>query len=245
MWRKDSTQGRRDRKGFTLIELLVVIAIIAVLIGLLLPAVQKVREAAARMSCSNNLKQIALAAHNFHDQARKAPQSLDELNSFCSGGRCAFDPGLADGESEGYYYQILPYIEQDNIYKLKITATPTFPGITASRTFVFTLDLIAETTVANEFKTPGSDEARQEALDNVNRAGVAAITELLALSPEATAQARDFVDSPSTQDEILRIIDWNKNQEISLAEIKSYINDPGDVDPELAGPLSSFLQTVW
>ena len=106
----------RRRQGFTLIELLVVIAIIAILIGLLLPAVQKVREAAARTRSQNNLKQIALATHNFNDAYQgKLPALTDVGNGAPTG------YGLAS-----VFFNILPYIEQDNVYKLFQKTTTTY-----------------------------------------------------------------------------------------------------------------------
>jgi prepilin-type N-terminal cleavage/methylation domain-containing protein len=98
----------RRRNGFTLIELLVVIAIIAILIGLLLPAVQKVREAAARSKSSNNIKQISLAVHNFNDAYQgKLPQLTDVGTN-----------GPTGLGMQSFFFNILPYVEQDNVYRL-------------------------------------------------------------------------------------------------------------------------------
>ncbi len=97
--------GRRRRSGFTLIELLVVIAIIAVLIALLVPAVQKVREAAARAQCQNNMKQLGLALHNYHDTFKKFPPGTYVETNF------------ADPEWPYLLHYMLPYLEQLAYYK--------------------------------------------------------------------------------------------------------------------------------
>ena len=115
-------------RGFTLIELLVVIAIIAILIALLLPAVQKVREAANRTTCQNNLKQIALGTHNFHDAYKILPPLLGI-------GRPRIQPGPAAGQPNNPpwgnpLFYILPYIEQDNFYKA--TYDPSVDGNNSS-----------------------------------------------------------------------------------------------------------------
>src|SRR5689334_14433231 len=105
---------RASRSGFTLIELLVVIAILAVLIGLLLPAVQKVREAAARASCQNNLKQLALACHNYENANNGLPLLY------------------ASSNQPGWIPQLLPFFEQDNLQKQYNFSQPWFDASNAN-----------------------------------------------------------------------------------------------------------------
>src|SRR5687767_9310324 len=104
------------RRGFTLIELLVVIAIIAILIGLLLPAVQKIREAAARMQSSNNLKQLGLGLHNFQSANECMPPMFGTVPQ-----------GGANLGGGSIFYHLLPYVEQENLYRLGPDASRSAP----------------------------------------------------------------------------------------------------------------------
>jgi prepilin-type N-terminal cleavage/methylation domain-containing protein len=151
----------RGRPAFTLIELLVVIAIIAILIGLLVPAVQKVRAAAARIQCANNLKQLGLAAHNYQSNNNALPPGF--LGTY---------PNLAakqgpnyDGQYVGVLAYLLPYVEQDNVYRTLTSGVPAdYLSVTAVYGPWWTFDGTAEACFA-AIKTflcpadnaPGSD----------------------------------------------------------------------------------------
>ncbi len=115
---------RRQRPAFTLIELLVVIAIIAILIALLVPAVQKVREAAARTQCVNNLKQIGLGLHNYHDTYKKFPPGYVDGNT-----NSLSTPDNDVGPGWGWAAFVLPYIEQAAVYNQINFSVPVGQGV--------------------------------------------------------------------------------------------------------------------
>jgi prepilin-type N-terminal cleavage/methylation domain-containing protein/prepilin-type processing-associated H-X9-DG protein len=148
----------RGRSAFTLIELLVVIAIIAILIGLLLPAVQKVREAANRMKCSNNLKQMVLAAHNHHDAYGFFPAGrfgCDGSGTPCNGMSAT---SIYRGGASGFV-AFLPYIEQDNVFRALGTTEADVPWPTTDNATWRPFNRISLETRPNTYICP-SDTAQ-------------------------------------------------------------------------------------
>src|SRR5438045_1745961 len=190
----------RRRSGFTLIELLGVIAIIAIRIGLLLPAVQKVREAAARTRSQNNLKQIALATHNFNDAYQgKLPALTDVGNGAPTG------YGL-----QSLFFNILPYIEQDNVYKVFQKTTTTYentstalPGAASNiiKTYLSPSDSTATDGTTGSFTPQGVLQATSGRLVSPPSSAVYATTSYaangLVFKSNTAGLPRTFVDGTS------------------------------------------------
>jgi prepilin-type N-terminal cleavage/methylation domain-containing protein len=209
----------RGSSGFTLIELLVVIAIIAVLIGLLVPAVQKVREAANEAQCQNNLVTLAQGARAFHADNGVYPSFLLQLLPYIE------QDNLITGPVQGYRFFILDATKTS----WKAAGEPVLPGITGSQTLTVNQD-----GVVGRGATPGADEARQRMLGSIVARGAEEAVSFLALDPSALTEVRDFVTSAAAVSQVFDTIDAEGDQMVTLSEIRAF----GARSPL---PLASFL----
>ncbi len=236
------------RRAFTLIELLVVIAIIAILIGLLLPAVQKVREAAARTQCSNNLKQMGLAVANYESTYARLPTSGEGSNSAVTG--TAFTNDLVGGghppvgtQMHSLFTYLLPFIEQDNIYRqidpnqYYNAASPSYPG------HVFAFKNVIKTYICPSYPFESYDSLGYGYVhygatvytDIVVYPGQGGSTRPVGMRDPTHARQRGALDNMPTS--LVGITDGTSNTILiaeDAARRENYITNPSYIDPAVA-----------
>ncbi len=228
----------KNAPGFTLIELLVVVAIIAILIGLLLPAIQRAREEYAHNEARSNVNQLAAAANGYHHQTGTYPREIADLFAWCAthSGQCTLDPQLASGKVNGYLYDI---VENDETHCV-IEAEPESPGIDGSLTV--SAQLMLENTMISGFQTPGADEARARMFNNLHSKAAETVVKLLNLDTTTIPQVREYCQSPAQVANVCNLIDTSDDGKVSISECFSgdaYVNEMG-----LKSPLREFLDYV-
>lgn len=242
-----SHRGMDRQSGFTLVELIVVIALISALVGFILPAIQIIREANAGTEAESNLNILGSAATAYHVQFGRFPSSLSELAESCfQDPTCPLDAELAAGEKGGYKYYSG---SSGGVWSTQ--AEPLLPGVTGSISMEFELIRTSDgqfVSTLTRRTTPGSETARKEVMDRIFTEGAQTVGELFALSPDATLEARSFVESPTSRDQVFALIDKNADGKFSLFERFDYPGAFADVfdgmDPALQEPLRAFLNKV-
>ncbi len=222
--------------GFTLIELLVVIAIIAVLMALLLPAVQKVRESAARTQATNNLTQLRTNFNTFREQNGNFPQGWSEFADWCDSSPRICNPSLiplrAAGQLNGWQYSI---IHSGDAARFQLEAEPIFPGVTGSDSLVINQD-----GHITRFPTPGADEGRRQMFDRIRDRGAATVSNLLNMDSDAPPLVREYVRAPGTPGAVFNMFDSNGDQIVGIEEIQNFQSGPRSAD----SPVAAFVAIV-